>query len=236
MSTTKSTSAYETLIGLRNKITRLNGIITPEGVDKLEDELGGVCTIIKTHHYTEGQKYGHLASIIPQNKYRIVIGNATWVHVVPANPVAYSAAALGVGNAAAQREQLVTEHKVLQASYADYLGMEEAAKELILYAIGSNALAPLKKQYIGFGDTTVLAMLNHLCLKTAIRMITAQKHEYKTTGYNTPWDPTMSITAYFMHLNRFQISLDDQGIATSNDKKTMAAGAQMWQSKMFTED
>jgi hypothetical protein len=63
---TKSTSTYKTLIGLRDKITCLNGIITLEGVDKLEDKLGGVCLIIKTHHYTEGQKYGHLASIIPQ--------------------------------------------------------------------------------------------------------------------------------------------------------------------------
>jgi hypothetical protein len=62
----KSTSTYETLIGLCDKITCLNGIIMPEGVNKLEDKLGGVCTLIKTHHYTEGQKYGHLASVMPQ--------------------------------------------------------------------------------------------------------------------------------------------------------------------------
>jgi hypothetical protein len=79
-------------------------------------------------------------------------------------------------------------------------------------------------------------MLDHLRLKMAIWMTTAQKHEYKTMGYNTPWDPTTSITTYFTHLDHFQISLGDQGIAMSNDKKTMVAGAQMWQSKMFTED
>jgi hypothetical protein len=144
----KSTSAYKTLIRLRDKITHLNGIIMPEGVNKLEDKLGGVCTLIKTHHYTEGQKYGHLASIIPQEKYRIVISNNAWTHVAPANPGAYSAAALSVGNTAAQREQFVTKHKVLQSSYANYLGMEEAGKELILYAVSDDALAPLKKQYI----------------------------------------------------------------------------------------
>ena len=71
----KSTSAYKTLIGLHDKITHLNGIITPEGIDKLEGKLGGVCTLIKTHHYMEGQKYGHLASVILQEKYRIVISN-----------------------------------------------------------------------------------------------------------------------------------------------------------------
>ena len=232
----KTSSAYDTLIGVRDKITRLNGIITPENVDKLEDELGGVCTLIKTHHYTSGQKYGHLASVIPQAKYRIVITNPTWLHTAPVDPGAYAAAALAVGNAAAQREQLVAEHKQLQGSYASYLGVEEAGKELILYAVGDDALAPLKKQYIGFGDSTILTMLDHLRQKTAIKMTTAQKYEYKTNGYNAPWDPTTSITAYFTTLDRFQISLVDRGIATSDDEKTMAAGAQMWHSEMFTED
>ncbi len=114
--------------------------------------------------------------------------------------------------------------------------MEEAGKELILYAVGANALAPLKKQYTGFRDTTILSMLDHLRQKTAIRITTAQKYEYKNIGFNAPWDPTTSITAYFTSLNRFQILLGDRGIAMSNAKKTMAAGAQMWNSKMFTDD
>jgi hypothetical protein len=66
-------------------------------------------------------------------------------------------------------------------------------------------------------------------------MTTAQKHEYRTTGYNNPWDPTTSITAYFTQLDRFQMLLGDRGIATSEEGKTMAAGAQMWNSEMFTE-
>jgi hypothetical protein len=86
----KSTSTYKTVIGLRDKNTCLNGIITPEGIDKLEDELGGVCTLIKMHHYMEGQQYGHLASIIPQEKYWIIISNNAWTHAAPANPSAYS--------------------------------------------------------------------------------------------------------------------------------------------------
>jgi hypothetical protein len=79
-------------------------------------------------------------------------------------------------------------------------------------------------------------MIDHLCLKTAIKVTTAQKHEYKTMGYNNPWDPTTSITAYFTQLDCFQVSLGNCGIGTSEAEKTMAAGAQMWQSEMFTED
>ena len=231
-----SNGAYDTLISLRDKLTRLNGVITPEAVDKLEDELGGIFTVTKTHHYEQGQKYSHLASAIPKSKYRLVIGSATWNHTVPTDPGAYSTDALAAGNAAATREQFVAQHKIKQKSYRDYLSVKEAGKELILYAVGDDVVAPLKKQYIGFGDTTVLQMIDHLRLKTAIRMMTAQKFEYKTNGYNTPWDPTTSITAYFTQLDRFQVSLGDHGIATSDQEKTMAADAQMWQSEMFTED
>jgi hypothetical protein len=227
MTTSKSNGAYNTLISLRDKLTRLNGVITPEAVDKLKDELGGIFTVKNTHHYEQGQKYGHLASAIPEAKYRLVIGDATWVHGVPADPGAYSQAALGAGKAAALQEQLVVEHKILQKSYNDYLGVKEAGKELILYAVGDNALAPLKKLYIGFGDTMMFGMIDHLRLKTAIKMTTAQKHEYRTMGYNNPWDPTTSITAYFMQLDCFQVSLGDPGIATSEEEKMMAAGAQM---------
>jgi hypothetical protein len=236
MTSPTSHDVYDTLISLHDKLTRLNGVITPEAVDKLEDELSGIFTVAKTHHYEQGQKYGHLASAIPESKYRLVIGNATWTHTAPLDPGAYSADALAAGNAAATREQFVAQHKIEQKSYRDYLSVEEAGKELILYAVGDDAVATLKKQYIGFGDTTVLQMIDHLCLKTTIRMTTAQKFEYKTNGYNAPWDPTTSITAYFTQLDRFQVSLGDRDIATSEQEKTMAAGAQMWQSEMFTED
>jgi hypothetical protein len=67
-------------------------------------------------------------------------------------------------------------------------------------------------------------------------MTTLQKFEYKAEGYGKQWDPTMSITAYFTALNKFCTSLADRGIATSVDEMTMAAGARMWESKMFTED
>ena len=224
------------LINLRDKMTRLNGVITPEAVDRLEDELGGIFTVVKTHHYKQGQKYGHLASAIPETKYRIVIADPTWTHTVPGDPGPYFAAALLPGTSAAQREQLVATYKVMIESHASYLKVEEAGKELILYAVGDDALAPLKKQYIGFGDETVLTMIVHLLTKTAIKMTTAQKHEYRTNGYNAVWDPTTSITAYFTTLDCFQVSLEDRGIATSVEEKCMAAGSQMWASEMFTEE
>jgi hypothetical protein len=64
---------------------------------------------------------------------------------VPGDPGTYLQSALGIGNSDALQEQHVAEHKILQKSYNDYLGIKEAGKELILYAVGNDALAPLKK-------------------------------------------------------------------------------------------
>ena len=88
--------------------------------DALENELGGAFTKLKSTHFAEGQKYGFLATVIPQEKYRIIIGNPAWTYVVaPPNLGAYAAAALVAGVSAAQREQLVAQHKEEQMVYAD---------------------------------------------------------------------------------------------------------------------
>ncbi len=84
------------------------------------------------------------------------------MYATPADPGAYVAAALVAGVSAAQRDQIVAQHKVEQRAYADFLGAQEAGKELLLYGVGDDALAPFKKQYINFGDETVQSMIQHL--------------------------------------------------------------------------
>jgi hypothetical protein len=121
-------------------------------------------------------------------------------------------------------------------SYTEYLGAQEAGKELKIYGMGNEALAPLKKQYINIWDATIHSMIKHLHDKTAIKMTTSQKYDYKTEGYCKPWDPIMSITAYFTGLDRFMISLNNRGILMSVEEKTTAAGARVWESEMFTKD
>ncbi len=56
MTKSKSNGAYNTLISLQDKWTQLNGVITPEAVNKIKDELGGIFTVAKTHQYIQGQK------------------------------------------------------------------------------------------------------------------------------------------------------------------------------------
>jgi hypothetical protein len=50
MASSKSNASYDMLISLHDKLTCLNGVITPEAVDRL-NELSGIFTVAKTHNY-----------------------------------------------------------------------------------------------------------------------------------------------------------------------------------------
>jgi hypothetical protein len=54
------------------------------------------------------------------------------VYKAPPDSGAYADQALAAGVSAAQRKQIVAQHKEQQTSYADYLGAQEAGKELIV--------------------------------------------------------------------------------------------------------
>jgi hypothetical protein len=58
-------------------VTKITGIITPESINTLKNELGGAFTILKSTHFARGEGYGYLACTIPEEKYPIVIANPT---------------------------------------------------------------------------------------------------------------------------------------------------------------
>ncbi len=77
------------------------------------------------------------------------------MYTAPVNPGVYAATALAAGVSAAQRKQTVAQHKEEQTAYTNYLSSQEAG-------VGDNALAPLKKQYINFGNAAIHLMILHL--------------------------------------------------------------------------
>ncbi len=99
------------LVAQKDTITKITGIITPKSIDTLENKLGGAFTILKSTHFNEGQRYGFLATVIPQEKYQIVINDPMWVYTAPGNLGVYAAAALSANISTAQRKQIVAHHK-----------------------------------------------------------------------------------------------------------------------------
>ncbi len=51
------------LVAQKDVITKIMGIITPKSINTLENELRGAFTILKSTHFTDGQRYGFLAKV-----------------------------------------------------------------------------------------------------------------------------------------------------------------------------
>jgi hypothetical protein len=69
MTSKAKNGAYKILAAQKSTVTKIAGVITPKAVDNLEHEIGGIFTILKSNHFDEGQRYGYLACVIPQDKY-----------------------------------------------------------------------------------------------------------------------------------------------------------------------
>ena len=124
---------YEQLYEQRHTgITRVVGPITPAVIDKLWDEVATIAATTKTYSYQQGQVFGLVAAIIPEAKYQVLINDNTFTHTSVADPGAYDQAALALGASAAQREQIVAEHKRQQTDYKNYIAVQQVSKQFVI--------------------------------------------------------------------------------------------------------
>ena len=77
-SSSKAAIARDAILSQKEYITRITGEIESEDVDRLEEEIGGAATTVKSNHYTNGRTNGHLAAILSKIDYRTVLGDPDW--------------------------------------------------------------------------------------------------------------------------------------------------------------
>ena len=110
-----------------------------------------------------------------------------------------------------------------------YEGVCTGTNDLIIYAAGEDTVAPLKKRYIGFGDTTPREMIACLRTNVCIKMNTKEKDAFKTSGYARQYDMTKNIIAYFKGIENFEEKLGSRGITTSTAEITGHSHRNVWQ-------
>ena len=210
MSSEKAVLIRASVNAKKDQITQIIGDIMPEQVDQLEEELARIMTTILSTHFAQGPKYGHLAMIIPKAEYQTVINNVNWSYVEPA-----------------QRAQMEARHTWKNEEFQVFCSAMEGAKDLILFAVGSNALAPLKEKYVGFGNQNVHKMLKHLRDKPAIKMLDQEKEEFKSKGYGKLWDPSVNPDTFFKELEEFSTILNKREITTTEAERTLVVVARI---------
>ena len=88
-STDTSISIQETINAQKEKITRIVGNITQEGIDNLEEEIAGILVGIKSDQFKEGRTNVNLTVIIIVEEYRTIISNNSLMYDPLVNINAY---------------------------------------------------------------------------------------------------------------------------------------------------
>ena len=96
-SSTNLTGAIrDSILAQKDQITQIIGGIIPKSINNLKEEIGGVAATVKSCHFGGGIDNGHLAAIIPQADYRIVIEDDEWEYEPPEELDKYNEAAVTV--------------------------------------------------------------------------------------------------------------------------------------------
>ena len=80
-------------------MTRILDDITPEAIDDLEEELGAILVKCKSHDFPQGQKYGHLAVILGEDRMQTIYANPTCTYSVPIDQGPYNTTITGNASA-----------------------------------------------------------------------------------------------------------------------------------------
>ena len=159
-------------------VTKIHGNPEPSDVDQLEQELCVIATASKTPHFEQGLKFGHLAMILSEQKYRKVITNDLWTYNESTDPGAYDVTNIvnNQGNLTQiERSQLEQEHKRKQTSHEKSLGVARACREHIANSVDKEVLAPLWRQYIGYAEHDPQQMIAFLRDKACIPLTGIEK-------------------------------------------------------------
>ena len=178
-STNMAISVQETINAQKDKITRIFGNITQEGIKNLEEEISAILVDVKSDHFKEVRINGHLSVIIPVEEYRTIIGDNAWTYNPPVdidayNPTSYNAIA-------AVRAVKGEERKRKLASLETFNGTFEGAKDLIIYGVGEYSVVEINQQYVVYGGVTPKKMMQHIRDKTCIKMTMLDKSNFKKT-------------------------------------------------------
>ena len=90
----RATVVSDLLTSQKDAITRIFVDITPETLEILREEIGGILVSVKSTHYDQGAKYGHLAVILGKTRMRNILNDTKLLYNTLVKQGAYDPAVI----------------------------------------------------------------------------------------------------------------------------------------------
>ena len=204
-----------------HQLTRVKGRKpTFHDIETWEEECATIATLVKTNSIEGGTKLGHLATIIPEDEYRLEIEDGDWEYEEPTDPGPYNPDITGDEDDHV-RARMEAEHKQSQQDYEKYLGLHEHLLKQFQECVDEAWIIQLRKPRSGYTTRTIKEIIAHLL--SNITSLTAEERTKLKKGIEFDWDQTKHITQYFVELENEQIKIEGWIPGCNLDEEAMDA-------------
>ena len=160
-------------------LTKINGLPDYDTIKKINDELSQNAASVHTN--LGGGNHGFLGLTVKPTIYATISATAFATPINPAPPVLTGLT--GPQISAANRRYDADRKK-----FADYVALQNALKKQLIAAVEDIYLEAISAPYVGFGNLTILQMLDHLY--DIYAKILPDDLVKNTENMSAPWDPS----------------------------------------------
>ena len=162
----------------KTTLTRIIGLPTYDTIKKVNDELSQNAASVHTD--LGGGNHGFLALTVKPTIYATISATA---FTAPTNPAVPNLAGLTGAQISAANRRYDDDRK----KFSDYIALQNALKKQLTAAVEDIYLEAISAPYVGFGNLTILQMLDHLY--DVYAKILPDDLVKNTEKMSSPWDP-----------------------------------------------
>ena len=105
-----ATVVSDILTSQNDVIMRIFSDITSQTLDILGKEIGGILVSVKSNHYVQGAKYGHLAFILGKTQMRNILNDPNFLYDTPFDQGAYDPEVIANAATSLNQSQMEAQH------------------------------------------------------------------------------------------------------------------------------
>lgn len=230
MSTTKI-ETLKTLAG--SHLTRVIGRKpTAHDVDRWEDEISEMAALIPVRIFEGGLEHGLLATVIPEDEYRLEIEDEDWEYEEPEDPGSYPDLEGNEDEFTVKRME--AEHRNKQEDFLKYTAFKQHIQKQFIECIDSTWIENLKRHRTGYAHVTPRQFLDHL--RTDVAKLTTRERNELKNRIHIEWNQPEDIETFFKKMEEALYIAEKWDVTIDAQDMLNHAVLQMEDSNLFDSD
>jgi regulator of replication initiation timing len=200
-----------------------------QDVDRWEDELSKMATLITARSIPGGLELGLLSTVISEEEYQLEIEDENYEYNEPTDPGSYPELDGDEDDITVKR--LEAEHKTKQDDFLKFTAFKQYVQKQFGQCIDATWIEPLQRNRTGYAHVSPKQFLEHLRTDVA-KLSTKEKNELKKQVY-IDWNQPEDIETFFKRMEDLEWQVEKWDVTIDAQDMVNHAVLQMQDSNMF---